>query len=232
MQRAVGPCWIVGLPLVLAADEWNDYALAKLVTPLSALLMTCKQAVKLFDVARRQVATSIDEGKDALNRVFLIAYHRSRKFRFLRRSVGNQGRVYTLLNHQLRDSAIERIELFDEAGLDRPLSFQALGELLDGQRLAQLGSLLNPNTGEGCQLLVGKLLWIDLVVVDVVPVLGHDQSSRGRLKPMMFRVASIMAHGAESVQQKLPTGRPRPGPLLRTVASPRPQSIGRFHLAS
>lgn len=137
------------------------------------LLVAGDDGVHLFDVARGKRPLILYESEDALYRRLVIVDHGGYRLRVLAVSVRDQSRIYSSLDQQLRDAAVEYVETLDQTGLYGPLSKQPLFELDECILLLQSLALLLPHLSQMFQVPLDELSRIGLVITDEVPRVSH-----------------------------------------------------------
>ena len=128
VNRAVGSAWIVGPFLVSAAKQLDSPDPTLCIGGFHPRLVARHERMHLLDVARGQRPLTPHESENALYRGLVVADHGGNRLRLLAGSVWDKRRIYALLDEQLRDTAIERIQALDQPGLDGPLAVQPFVE--------------------------------------------------------------------------------------------------------
>ena len=169
MKGAVGSVWIIVPLFVVATNQLDAADSALCVGGLHPLLAARHEGMHLLYVARGQGALTLHESEDALYRGLLISDHGGNRLRMLAISVRDERRVYSPLDEQLSDSAIEHVQPFDQTSLDRPLSVQSLVEPYERILPLQLLALLLPDCRQMFQLRLRELPRIGLVIADEIP---------------------------------------------------------------
>ena len=86
----------------------------------------------------------------------MILDHCNRGFRIRNAPVRDNRRLYSVLDEQLGDAAIESVETLDQARLDCPLALQSLLELAVRLLRGQPFALFAPDLRQRTELLVGE----------------------------------------------------------------------------
>jgi hypothetical protein len=145
MHAAVRLFGVVRTLFVFTLQKTGFKQISELVPDGCRVLVAQQGRMQLVNVTLRKWAVAFYKLKKAFQHISMILNDSGNYLRWLlARMVANEVSVYATLDQRLRDSAINVVHAFDLAGLNRPLTAEALIEFSESAALLEVGALIVP----------------------------------------------------------------------------------------